>query len=151
MRVPGGALLLSVGLSTCDAPAVKPTASATPPPASATPQAAPEPGRLVAQWVRTDSPYVLSIESVTPEGKLLARYLNPRPINISRAEWRRETGRLALVVELNDRGYPGSYYELKFDPVRDALYGVYHHLGLGQNFDVLFTRQAPLQEREGGR
>jgi hypothetical protein len=100
--------------------------------------------------MRTDSPYVLSIESATPEGRLLVRYLNPRPINVSRAEWKRDSGRLALLVELNDRGYPGSYYELKFDPGTDTLYGVYHHLGLGQDFDVSFTRQAPLQGG-GGR
>jgi hypothetical protein len=127
-------------------------ASASPPPATAAPPetAAAEPARLVALWMRTDSPYVLSIESATPEGRLLARYLNPRPINVSRAEWKRDSGRLALLVELNDRGYPGSYYELKFDPGSDTLYGVYHHLGLGQDFDVSFTRQAPSQGG-GGR
>jgi hypothetical protein len=99
--------------------------------------------------MRTDSPYVLSIESVAPDGRLLARYLNPRPIHVSRAEWKRDSGRLALLVELNDRGYPGSYYELKFDPGSDTLYGIYHHLGLGQDFDVSFTRVAPGQGGDG--
>jgi hypothetical protein len=132
----------------------RPAVSAAPSPASgasATPAAAPEPARLLAQWVRTDSPYVLSIESVTPEGRLLARYLNPRPIHVSRAEWKRDASRLALLVELNDRGYPGSYYELKFDPASDTLYGVYHHLGIGQDFDVSFTRHQPLTDGGSGR
>ena len=120
----------------------RPAAPAGPPAtAAATPAAAAEPARLVGQWMRTDSPYELSIESATPDGRLLVRYLNPRPINVSRAEWKRDSGRLALLVELNDRGYPGSYYELKFDPVSDTLYGVYHHLGLRQDFDVSFARQ----------
>jgi len=129
-------------------PAPKGSASeAATPAAAAGSSQAPEPARLVARWIRTDSPYTIAIESATPEGKLAARYLNPGPINVSRAEWRRDAGRLALLVELNDRGYPGSYYELKFDPGSDTLYGVYHHLGLGQDFDVSFTRQA---KGEGG-
>jgi hypothetical protein len=150
------AVLLIVAL----APACTPPASQQAPPvtaaASSAPAAAvtaqqaapPEPARLVAEWVRTDSPYIISIESATPDGKLLVRYLNPRPINVSRAEWRRDSGRLAVLVELNDRGYPGSYYELKHDPASDTLYGVYHHLGLRQDFDVSFTRQP---SQGGGR
>ncbi len=145
---PAAALAMGIACAPSGEPREAATgAPASPPPAAS--QAPVEPDRLVALWTRTDSPYVLSIESATPEGRLLARYLNPRPINVSRAEWKRDSGRLALLVELNDRGYPGSYYELKFDPASDTLYGVYHHLGLGQDFDVSFTRQAPPQGEDG--
>jgi len=150
LAVAGLAALLACAPDADQRPAA--SAAATPAPAaSTTPAEAPAPAQLVAQWVRTDSPYVLSIESVTPEGRLLARYLNPRPINVSRAEWKRDLSRLALLVELNDRGYPGSYYELKFDPASDTLYGVYHHLGIGQDFDVSFTRHQPPPAGAGGR
>jgi hypothetical protein len=137
------AAALAACVACAPSPEPSPSVSASPaaPAAAATAEAPAEPARLVAEWMRTDSPYLLSIESATPEGKLLVRYLNPRPINVSRAEWKRDGGRLALLVELNDRGYPGSYYELKFDPVSDTLYGVYHHLGLRQDFDVSFARQ----------
>jgi hypothetical protein len=44
------------------------------------------------------------------------------------------------MVELRDRLYPGSYYTLTYDPREDRLSGVYHHLGINQEFDVVFTR-----------
>jgi hypothetical protein len=49
-----------------------------------------------------------------------------------------------------DRNYPGSYYTLTYDPGSDSLAGVYHHLGLAQNFDVAFTRLAPEGRQESG-
>ncbi len=44
------------------------------------------------------------------------------------------------MVELRDRLYPGSYYMLVYDPSKDQLSGVYHHLGVHQDFDAVFTR-----------
>jgi hypothetical protein len=90
--------------------------------------------------MRTDSEYMIWIEGVEADGALRTQYLNPRPIHVSRAEVKREDGRLRLFVELRDQGYPGSYYTLTYDPGGDALYGVYHHLGLNQTFDVSFYR-----------
>ncbi len=94
----------------------------------------------MGQWRRTDADYMIWIGSFSPDGKLAARYLNPRPINVSRAEWKKEENRLRLQVELQDRQYPGSYYELTYDPASDGLSGVYHHLGLKQDFEVAFYR-----------
>jgi hypothetical protein len=102
--------------------------------------ASPDYGRLVGRWLRGDSNYVIEIVSARADGKLEARYLNPNPIHVARAESRREGGVLQVLVELQDRGYPGSYYTLAYDPGSDSLAGVYHHLGLNQNFDVAFTR-----------
>jgi hypothetical protein len=121
-----------------------PGASVSPATSSAAKESAPaasvDPKRLVGRWMRGDSNYVIEIAGVRPDGKLEARYLNPNPIHVSRAESRREEGDLKVLVELQDRGYPGSYYTLTYDPRSDSLAGVYHHLGLNQNFDVAFTR-----------
>ena len=108
--------------------------------AVATPGAAAEPARLVGAWQRTDSDYQIVIESTTPEGRLQARYLNPRPINVARAQWQKDGARLRLLVELRDQGYPGSNYELDYDAAHDTLFGTYHHLGLNQDFQVSFYR-----------
>jgi len=121
-----------------EAPAAMPRAAVSAPPSAAAPAA--DPKKLVGQWMRTDSEYMIWIESVGSDGTLQARYLNPRPIHVSRAEVKRDGDRLALLVELQDKGYPGSYYTLTYDPRSDALYGVYHHLGLNQTFDISFYR-----------
>lgn len=96
---------------------------------------------LVGRWVRASGGYVLDIRNVQPDGKIELAYLNPRPINVSKAQADIETGRINLFVELRDKYYPGSYYTLTYDPKSDRLVGVYHHLGIGQNIDVFFSRK----------
>lgn len=119
---------------TASGPAPTPAATGSVTASSADPQ------RLVGRWLRGDSNYVIEILAVGADGALTARYLNPNPIHVARAEARREDGVLHVLVELQDRGYPGSYYTLAYDPGSDTLAGVYHHLGLNQEFDVAFTR-----------
>ena len=115
-----------------------PTAAGGAPSTAAT--AAHDVQRLLGRWARTDGSYTIEILGAARDGTVEARYLNPRPIRISRAEARTEAGRLTLFVELNDTGYPGNYYVLAYDPAADALFGVYHHLGIQQRFDVTFNR-----------
>jgi len=97
--------------------------------------------RLVGRWVRPDGAYVLEIRSAQADGKLDAAYLNPRSIKVSRAEWRREDGRLLVFVELRDVNYPGSTYNLRFDPAKDRLVGAYYQAVQKQTFDVEFAKQ----------
>jgi hypothetical protein len=130
--------LLLVALVGCSAPGEGPRSTATT--LAARPAAVPDAQSLAGQWMRADSQYMLSIDGVLADGKLLARYLNPRPINVSRAEWKADGARLDLLVELRDRLYPGSYYELTYDAGSDGLSGVYHHLGTNEDFDVAFYR-----------
>ena len=54
-----------------------------------------------------------------------------------------------VMVELRDRLYPGSYYTLTYDPSEDQLSGVYHHLGVHQDFDVVFMRVEPIAGTKG--
>jgi len=117
-------------------------ASPTAAPAAAAP-AVLSPDRLVGRWLRSDADYTIEIASVAPSGKLDARYLNPGPIHVERAESGMVDGLLRVFLELQDRGYPGSYYTLTYDPGSDSLSGVYHHLGVNQNFDVAFSRISP--------
>jgi hypothetical protein len=103
--------------------------------------------RLVGQWLRTDYEYMIDIRAASPDGTLEARYLNPRPIHVSRAAWSRADGRLQVRVQMQDRGYPGNFYTLSYDPAGDGLHGTYHHLGLNQSFEVSFDRFAAGEER----
>jgi len=105
--------------------------------------AAPEPAnmqKLVGQWMRTDSPYVIEIHEVSPDGTLRAGYYNPRPINVAAAKAQNKDGKLQVFVELRDTGYPGSTYTLNYDPKEDALKGTYFQATMQQNYDVAFMR-----------
>ena len=97
-------------------------------------------GKLKGKWVRTDGGYVLEIKQIADDGKIDAAYLNPKPINVSKAQVSSEAGQLKIFIELRDRLYPGSFYTLTYNAGNDQLSGVYHHLGLGQQFDVAFIR-----------
>lgn len=144
----GASLLVLLTLGAChSAEEARSSSSAAPPGAQAAPPLA-EPSRLVGQWKRTDSDYVIAVDEARADGRLAARYLNPRPINVSRAQWLRSGPRLQLMVEMQDQGYPGSNYELDYDAAHDTLFGTYHHLGLHQDFQVSFYRLKP--EEAGG-
>ena len=96
---------------------------------------------LIGRWVRPDGGYVLQIRSVQENGTLDAGYYNPRSINVYRAEWRREHGRLTVFVELRDKNYPGSKYTLHYFPEEDALAGTYFQAVHKQTFEIMFIRQ----------
>ena len=103
--------------------------------------AGPDPAKLVGRWLRPDGGYILQLSEPGPEGVLKAAYFNPRPINVSRAEWKHQEEQLRIFVELRDRNYPGSTYTLVYVPDRDGLTGYYYQAVLGQTFDVVFVRQ----------
>jgi hypothetical protein len=109
------------------------------------PQAGAEHQKLVGRWQRADTDYVLEIKQVAADGQIEAAYLNPKPIHVSKAQASLESGKTIVMVELRDRLYPGSYYTLTYDPSADRLSGVYHHLGVHQDFDVVFVRAGSSQ------
>ena len=96
--------------------------------------------RLVGRWVRPDGGYVLELKGVGKDGSLKAAYFNPRPIHVSRAEYRRKGGTTLIFVELRDVNYPGSTYNLRYDPVSDRLEGIYFQAALQQQYEVEFER-----------
>jgi hypothetical protein len=97
-------------------------------------------GKLPGRWERTDGGYIIDIKSVEPNGAMIAAYLNPRPIRIVRAEAVRHGAAAKIMIELRDVNYPGSTYELVYDPQRDQLVGVYFQAVDQQHFEVSFTR-----------
>lgn len=98
------------------------------------------PDPLIGSWIRPDGGYQLEIRSARKDGTLEAVYLNPQPINISRAEWHQAGGSLKLLLELNDVNYPGSTYTLDYLPDQDRLVGNYFQAVYQENYYVEFVR-----------
>jgi len=96
--------------------------------------------RLLGHWLRPDGGYVLELKEIGKDGALKAAYFNPRPINVARAELSRKDGKLTIFIELRDINYPGSKYNLQYDPETDRLIGTYFQAIQRQTFDVEFTR-----------
>ena len=102
---------------------------------------APDVQRLAGRWLRPDGGYILQLSNPGSAGQLQAAYLNPRPINVARAEWRQTKEGLGVFVELRDVNYPGSTYTLHYDPVADQLKGIYFQAVQRQQYEVEFVRK----------
>ena len=102
--------------------------------------ASPEFPKLKGKWVRADGGYIVDIKNVDEHGKLDAAYLNPRPIHIAKAEAFHDSTATRVFIELRDVNYPGSTYELTYDPQSDQLSGVYFQAVQQQRFEVTFGR-----------
>ncbi len=109
------------------------------------PLAIPKPafGKLIGRWQRPDGGYIIEVRSVEPGGRMNAAYFNPRPINVAKAEASQSGRMVSVFIELRDVNYPGSIYNLTYDPVDDCLRGIYFQAALGQTFDVYFVRLQP--------
>jgi uncharacterized protein (DUF2147 family) len=114
----------------------------TAPEASAAPAAPPAmpAEKLTGKWHRTDGGYVIEIKSLTQDGKLDVGYFNPNPINIGRAAWQNDGGRIMVLIELSDVNYPGSTYSLEYRPQGDMLTGSYFQAVEKQTYPVEFSR-----------
>ena len=97
--------------------------------------------RLTGKWQRSDGTYILEIVSATDSGKLTARYFNPNPINVEKAEWKIENNSLFIRVILRDVNYPGSTYTLEYSADKGYLSGNYFQAVEQTNYDVMFIRK----------
>ncbi len=95
---------------------------------------------LKGRWRRPDGGYIIEIRNVDTTGKMDMAYINPKPINVSKAEATQEGSTTKVSIELRDTGYPGSTYTLTYDPQSDQLKGVYFQAAIQQNFEVVFFR-----------
>jgi hypothetical protein len=95
---------------------------------------------LIGSWVRTDAPYNLNIAGFASDGTMKVAYLNPKPINVGKANWTISNGTISIYVELRDENYPGSHYTLFYMPERDLLAGKYFQAVEGVTYDVGFMR-----------
>jgi uncharacterized protein (DUF2147 family) len=96
--------------------------------------------RLIGRWVRPDGGYVLELKEIGKDGTTKASYFNPRPINVSKAEVRRSEGEITVFIELRDVNYPGSTYNLRYDPTSDRLTGTYFQAVYGETYQIEFRR-----------
>jgi hypothetical protein len=96
--------------------------------------------RLAGRWVRPDGGYVLELKEIGKDGSLKAGYFNPQPIKVFQATWSSDGGTIKLFVELRDVNYPGSKYNLRYDPKTDRLTGTYFQAVQRETYDVQFVR-----------
>ena len=96
--------------------------------------------RLEGRWVRPDGGYILELRNIKKDGSVTAAYFNPKPIKVFRAKSSHKEGRIHLVVELRDANYPGSTYNLLYDPMSDRLKGTYFQAVERLFFDIEFMR-----------
>ena len=96
--------------------------------------------RLSGWWLRHDQSYMMVLDEISETGEVDARYLNPKPVHVSKAGIWIEDGFIRLLLELTDKNYPGNYYELAYAADRDIWIGLYHHLGNDETYEVYFTR-----------
>lgn len=97
--------------------------------------------RLEGRWVRPDGGYILELRTIKKDGSIMAAYFNPKPIKVFRAELSLKGGRIHLFVELRDANYPGSTYNLLYDPMSDRLKGTYFQAVERRSFDIEFLRE----------
>jgi len=95
---------------------------------------------LKGRWRRPDGGYVVDVKAVDKTGKMDASYFNPRPINVHKAEASLDRAATKVFIELRDVNYPGSTYNLIYEPRRDQLRGIYYQAALQQSFEVIFER-----------
>ena len=96
--------------------------------------------KIIGEWLRTDSDYLIKIVEVNDNGTMLAQYFNPDPINVGSANWESISGDLKIIIELRDVNYPGSTYTLNYLPDKDMLAGEYYQAVEGLTFYVEFMR-----------
>lgn len=96
--------------------------------------------KLKGKWVRPDGGYLLEVSSVNEKGLVEATYLNPKPIEVAKAEASQEGTNTKMHIVLSGTNYLGSTYDLTYDPEGDQLTGVYFQAKLQQRFEVTFVR-----------
>jgi len=117
---------------------------ATDNPSSAAPASAatiPDKNLLTGDWLRSDAGYQIQLSSLGDGGKMIAAYFNPNEIHVEKAGWSADNGFLKVYVELNDKNYPGSNYDLIYMAEKDLLIGKYFQAVEGVTYDVLFQRK----------
>jgi hypothetical protein len=95
---------------------------------------------ILGCWVRPDGGYMLDLKEIRKDGTLKAAYFNPNPINVYRAELGRKQGSVTIFVELRDVNYPGSTYNLIYDPQTDRLGGTYFQAVQKVSYNIEFMR-----------
>lgn len=107
------------------------------PPVYLGPYLQPSAAQYVGEWTRSDGTYQLQV--VEEDGSLVAKYLNPKSINVESTTLEKSENGLLMRIVLRDEGYPGSIYELEYIPQYRVLAGYYTIPGQ-QPSEVYFVR-----------
>ncbi|MGE0085667.1 MAG: hypothetical protein AB7S75_14755 [Desulfococcaceae bacterium] len=99
--------------------------------------------KLKGRWQRPDGGYVLEIRSVKSNGDMDAAYFNPNPIHVAVSRASQADGVMRILIELRDVNYPGSLYNLLYDPKEDILRGTYYQAVHKETYEVHFVRLKP--------
>ena len=103
-------------------------------------EALPDYQNLEGKWQRPDGGYILELKEIGKDGTLKAAYFNPRPIDVFKAEWNYKQDTINVFVELRDVNYPGSKYNLQYDPKVDRMKGTYYQAVHSETYDIEFVR-----------
>jgi hypothetical protein len=95
---------------------------------------------LSGMWQRPDGGYIIDIKAVAESGAMEAFYFNPDPIHVAAAQAVLDGDKLRIYVKLQDVNYPGSTYNLTYDPADDCLKGTYYQAVAGETYEVFFVR-----------
>src|SRR5258708_28214641 len=117
-------LFAILGLSLFMSPALAQTSPATSVPPATESAAKAAFGVLRGRWVRVQGGYVITINSVDPDGRLDASYANPRPLPFHTAMATRDGNTLKLFFEFRAAGNNGSTYTLSGDWTNDQVTGI---------------------------
>ena len=131
-----GVILAAVILAGCGKKEEAAVSDVNPPVTAVKPDFA----KLIGKWLRPDGGYVIEIRGVDAGGKMDASYSNPNPINIGKAEASIDGANMKVFVELRAENYPGSKYNLTYDPGSDRLNGTYYQAVAGETYDIYFVR-----------
>lgn len=99
--------------------------------------------KLLGRWQRTDADYAIEIRLVRPDGVTDARYFNPfnqRSVHVAKATVVAKAEGAEFFMELQDVGYPGSTYTLRYDEPEDQLVGIYYQAAMRESYEVAFQR-----------
>lgn len=99
--------------------------------------------KLKGRWQRPDGGYVIEIRNVKSDGDMEAAYFNPNPIHVAVSRASQTDGILRILIELRDVNYPGSLYNLLYDPKEDILRGTYYQAVAKESYEVYFVRMKP--------
>ena len=97
--------------------------------------------KMYGEWIRVDGVYSIKVVDIDSEGNLKAEYYNPNPIKVSRTKTLNKGKEMAIFLELQADEYPGSKYNLIYDPREDRLNGHYFHAVQDRYYQVSFKRK----------
>ncbi|MEZ5084289.1 MAG: hypothetical protein R2750_12715 [Bacteroidales bacterium] len=96
---------------------------------------------LEGTWLRSDGTYSIKISEVKDDGKMKAEYFNPGPIHVAESRWEVKDKKIQIFVKMQDKNYPGSYYNLSYNEKSKKLIGTYYQAVQQQTFDVSFEKR----------